>query len=368
MNSACPIRTLVVGHGNAGSRFLRALRHGHCAQLFNVVAVVDHRPQPSVSAGYRVYSDLELALQVEAPELVVVCVNEQAHFDVLDDVLSAASVRHVVCEKPLTRTLEEFRRLAPERRGIPISLNFCERYSPIIDDCSGWLARTGATVARVEFGWGKYRVRDPRPTMGVLSELSHPLDLSRHLLGVSAQTTLRLVSAAATYSDYSSFSDRAPDGVSLIGDLGGCLIVGSSSFVWEERRRRLVLYARTDVDGRSWMLVLDFDNPAWDDDTFTVYELEPTGGRRQRIDQTRYRALGLPETVRYVQKIYRYLLDVANSCAEIPCHRYADLDDARWAQTVLEEIGEYAQEATGQAYSRLFAAEAVPVTTGGATS
>jgi predicted dehydrogenase len=360
MGPAVATRTVLVGHGNAGNRFLRALRHGRCAQLFDVVAIVDREPQRLIAsgAGHRTYADLGLALRVEAPEVVVVCVNEEAHFDVLDAVLSGTSVRHVVCEKPLTRTLEEYRRLAPERYGIPISVNFCERYSPVIDDCVSWLARHGATVARVEFGWGKYRVRDPRPTMGVLSEFSHPLDLSRYLLGAPAETPLRLASAAATYSDFSSFADRVSDGVSLVGDIGGCLVVGSSSFVWEERRRRLVLYARA-TGGRSWMLVLDFDNPVWDNDTFSVYELEPVGGRRVLTEQTRHQALDLPEAVRHVQKIYRYLLDVADSLAGAAGGRFAGLGDARWAQTTLEEIGARAEQTTSDSYARLFAAEAV---------
>lgn len=356
-------RTLLVGHGYAGGRFLRALRHGRCEQLFDVVATVDRDPGRIVSGeDVRSYADLERALRVEQPEVAVVCVNEEAHLEVLEVVLAAPSVRHVVCEKPLTRTLAEFRLLALGSRSTPVSVNFCERYSPVMQDCSTWLARHGATISRVEFGWGKYRVRDPRPTIGVLSELSHPLDLSRCLIGSSPLTPLQLVSATATYSDFSSHSDLVADGVTVVADLEGCVIVGGSSFVWEERRRRLVLYAQTAADGRSWMIVLDFDNPVWDNDTFQVYELEPSG-RRTEIVRFRYSAAELPESVRHVQKTYQHLLDVADSLAGVPNRRrYADVADALWVQEALEDIGTRACYTADKAYARLFT-----VKTGAAT-
>lgn len=351
-------RTVLVGHGEAGGRFLRALRYGNCAQRFDVVALADRDPGRLAPAGsgLRGYVDLELALRTEAPEVAVVCVNEEGHVEALEAVLASPSIRHVVCEKPLTRTLAEFRQLGLEGCGIPVSVNFCERYSPAVQDCSAWLAWHGATVSRVEFGWGKYRVRDPRPTMGVLSELSHPVDLTRCLLGLPPSTPFGLVSAAATYSDFSSFSDRVADGVTIVGDLRGCLVVGGSSFVWEERRRRLVLYAQTAADGRSWMLILDFDNPVWDNDSFLVYELEPAGGRRVQVEGFRYQAADLSADVRHVQKIYRYLLDVADSLAGAPGQRrYADVSDALWVQTTLEDIGTRAHDTAGKAYARLFA-------------
>ncbi|MGH3693331.1 MAG: Gfo/Idh/MocA family oxidoreductase [Pseudonocardiaceae bacterium] len=297
MASARAFRTLLVGPGNAGRRFHQALRYGRCAERFDVVALVDGDTKrlAAVDGNHNAYAHLDLALRREAPEVVVVCVNEEAHFAVLDAVLATRSVRHVVCEKPLTRTIDEFRLLAPERRGVPVSVNFCKRYSPVIDDCMDWLARQSASIGRVKFYWGKYRVRDPRPTMGVLSELSHPLALVRYLLNSPAETPLHLASATATHSDFSSFSDHVCDGVNLVGSLSKCLVVGTSSFMCEERRRRLILYARNPAHSHTWQLVLDFDNPVWDNDTFSAYMLEPAGGRRVEVAHTAYRATEIPE-------------------------------------------------------------------------
>lgn len=365
MNS--PLRTLVVGRGYAGRRFLRALEYGQCAERYQVVALVDHDPGKLATGAGRAatYRDLDLALRREAPEVGVVCVNEESHFAVLDSVLDAPSVRHVVCEKPLTRTMEEFRLLAPHRRGAAVSVNFCERYSPIIDECTNWLAERDTSIARVEFYWGKYRVRDPRPTMGVLSELSHPLDLARYLLGRPQEAPLRLASATATHSDF-AFADRVADGVNLLGEIGGALVVGSSSFVWEERRRRLILFAREAVGERTWQVVLDFDNPVWDNDTFTAWKLDPVTGQRVEVERIVHRASDIPEAIRHVWKIHRYLVDVADSLAGHHTRaRYADVDDALWVQTALDDIGRQVHGTDQHGYVRLFAEQAALVRIGG---
>jgi predicted dehydrogenase len=351
------LRTVVVGCGYAGDRFLRALNYGRCSELYQVVALVDRDPGKLIRGadGAATYHDLDLALHRESPDIVVACVNEESHFAVLDAVLDAPSVLHVACEKPLTRTMEEFRLLAPELRGVPVSVNFCERYSPIIDECVRWLADRHASIVRVEFFWGKYRVRDPRPTMGVLSELSHPLDLVRYLLGWPQEAPLQLTSVTSTRSDF-SLVDDVMDGVSLVGSIGDTLLMGSSSFVWEERRRRLILFARDSTDGRVWQLVLDFDNPVWDNDTFTAYELNPETGQRVEVERIAYGASDIPEAVRHVWKIHRYLLDVADGIVGNRTHaRYAGLHDARWVQTALDDISQQERGADRHRCTSLFA-------------
>ena len=44
MPSADALRTLVVGGGQAGGQFLRAMRYGQCAERFDVVALADIDP------------------------------------------------------------------------------------------------------------------------------------------------------------------------------------------------------------------------------------------------------------------------------------------------------------------------------------
>jgi predicted dehydrogenase len=366
--SQAALRTMVVGSGYAGRRFLRALDYDRCTELYQVVALVDRDRGALAGAGpVPRYQDLGLALHRESPEVVVVCVNEESHFAVLDTVLAAPSVRHVICEKPLTRTMEEFTLLAPQRRGVAVSVNFCERYSPIVDECAAWLAGREASIVRIEFYWGKYRVRDPRPTMGVLSELSHPLDLARYLLGRADDRPLRLASVFATHSDFSGFADRLPDGVSVLAELGGAVLAGSSSFVWEERRRRLILFARDAGGERAWQIVLDFDNPVWDDDTLTIWELDPETGRRAEVQRFTHRAADLPGTIRHVWKIHRYLVDVADGLSGHPGGaRYADLPDALWVQTALDHIDRQLRETDQYSYTRLFTEQVAVAGIGGA--
>ena len=205
--------------------------------------------------------------------------------------------------------------------------------------------------------------------MGVLSELSHPLDLARYLLDWPQHAPLRLASVTSTRSDFSSFVDQVTDGVSLTGSIGDALLVGSSSFVWEERRRRLILFARDAMGGRAWQLVLDFDNPVWDNDTFTAYELNPETGRRVEVERIAHRAADIPEVVRHVWKIHRYLLDVADGIVgNQALARYARACSARWVQTALDDISQRESRTDHNGYTNLFAGQTTLARNGGTST
>ena len=167
--TADELLSLPTAHSGCGLRLRgqplpAGLEYGRCTDLYQVVALVDRDPDELIpgAPGAAAYHDLDLALRRESPDVVVACVNEESHFAVLDAVLDAPSVRHVVCEKPLTCTMEEFRRLAPERRRAAVyEVNFCERYSPIIEECVNWLAERAGSIVRSSSTRGESRVRDP---------------------------------------------------------------------------------------------------------------------------------------------------------------------------------------------------------------
>ncbi len=113
-------------------------------------------------------------------------------------------------------------------------------------------------------------------------------------------------------------------------------------------------------------MVLDFDNPVWDNDTFTAWELNPETGRRVEVERIAHRASNIPEPVRHVWKIHRYLVDVADSLASHHTRaRYADVDDALWVQTALDDIGRQVHRTDQHGYVRLFAKQAALVRIGG---
>ncbi|WP_258868959.1 Gfo/Idh/MocA family oxidoreductase [Alkalilimnicola ehrlichii] len=340
---------------------LRALRYGACAERYLVTGLVDPMVDrlESVKGEANAYTDLATALEAERPDVAVVCVNEEFHWEALRKVLACRSIRHVVCEKPLTKDMAELQALGPAVWEKPVSVNFCERYSYIMDDYRDWLREHDAEVSRIEFFWGKYRVRDPRPTMGVLSELSHPLDLARVLLASPASELLELSAASSTFSDFSVTGLPAADDVSVTGSIDGVLVSGKSSFLWDERKRRIVVYACQKESGNTWQVVLNFDAPRWDDDSMVVYEINPCGGERQKVAEKRYRSSDLDPQVRHINKLYRYLLEVADTLAERGrSPRFADAADARWAQVALDEVASLAgDENTRGRYAALFGPE-----------
>jgi predicted dehydrogenase len=185
------LSVLVIGVGRSGGRFVRALNYLERIGLpVQVVALCDLNPAPldTLSAATAIFSDVRVALPAAEPDVVVVCVNEAAHFEVLKAISELAPRALVMCEKPLTETLEQFihieRLFAPDT----ITVNFVERYSPIVSDFTDWRKNESVENLRAEFFWGKYRYRDPRPTMGVLSEIAHPIDLVRALTGLPEDT------------------------------------------------------------------------------------------------------------------------------------------------------------------------------------
>jgi hypothetical protein len=94
MPSADALRTLVVGGGQAGGQFLRAMRYGQRAERFDVVALADIDPGRLAETGgsHTACTELDQALRREAPH-VVVCVNEEFHSGVPDAVPEQAPAR-----------------------------------------------------------------------------------------------------------------------------------------------------------------------------------------------------------------------------------------------------------------------------------
>lgn len=336
-------RILVIGAGWAGTRFIRSITYMGETRGPAVLAGVCDRDPAKLAAlpreGIQVGRNVADMLTKVRPDAVCVCVNETAHFDVLRQLSEHEFAPHILmCEKPLTATLEEAIELSRVLKTKQLTVNFVERQSPAVKAFRQWFARQDLQPRRVEFLWGKCRVNDPRPTIGDATEVVHPLDLIRYLLGLPSSISVDVLSAVGTDSDF-SWCGQLPDSLDLQLRMGETLIVGHSSFVWDERYRRVIVYA-TDLAGDIYQASLILDSPRWDDDSFTVRRIEADGTATQLWQRSFHRSDVLGP-LRGISKVHQF---VARSCASPPGEELVDLNGALWAQRTLASVLEHAEK------------------------
>lgn len=334
---------LIVGFGRAGERFYRALRFlwdQHDA--IDIVGVCDvNAEQFQQIDDPRIVrtTNLRWALAKLQPQIVCVCVNEVSHIAALEAVAECESVRAVFSEKPLTETLEQCERAIPMLGSRLVAVNFVERYSPVVDMFRQWQESVAAEVMRVKFLWAKYRFMDPRPTMGVLSEISHPIDLTRYLIGASADAEVVIHQASGTRSRFSVVDRPLLDTVDVNYSVDGVDVRGSSSFLWDDRSRRIILYGRQQASRELFQAVFDFDNPQWDCDTLRVWRMDESSRARYPVLHRQCTNDDLPAGLSHVFKVGRYCATALRAMYE-PEHvsQLVTGKDALSVQRVIEGI------------------------------
>ena len=335
-----PARVLVVGAGYAGSRFIRSIQHLERERgeicLGGVVDIDANRLQPWSAQGVPVFSVLSTALDCIGPDVVVVAVNEELHVSVLET-LAQRGPRFILCEKPLTPTVAEADALNVLLCHRALSLNLVERFSDIISAAQRWLAATGPIdVMRVEFHWGKHRIGDPRPTIGVASELVHPIDLIHVLFSPGMLQDVR---------GFGISSGLRPDGPVCMDSIhfaaraqAGFMLLGHASFTWPRRVRNLSSLAR-DGRGRLYRLILTFDTPHWDCDEFIVEELDQRSGQYRCLERLATSVEALPMDVRGIDKVIRFVrASISHWTGGAQAPLLVDLEAAVQLQRVIERV------------------------------
>ena len=103
-------RACIVGGGFVGAAQIEALR-----RLGNVeIAAVSNRHDPQAKAEAlfvpKGYADYREMLEAEKPDVVHICTPNDSHYEIAMFAMQRGI--HVICEKPMTRTLDEARSLA----------------------------------------------------------------------------------------------------------------------------------------------------------------------------------------------------------------------------------------------------------------
>ena len=349
-----PLSVLLIGRGYAGERFLRAARYLQQTEpgLLALAGVVDRHPERLHGlGGLPAHADLGEALAALQPQVAVVTVNETAHHDILLQ-LVAAGVPAVICEKPLTQTLAEAEALAPHFRGRFFSLNLVERFSPVVEAFHAWRREhPSARPVRIEFSWGKHRIFDPRPSMGVLSELIHPVDLVGHLFGDLMGSGLRTVGGFELRSDFNAPGSDVADSVHVLLDCRGVPVVGHASFAWDRRERRVLAYLREGDD--LLRATLTFDAPRWDCDSLVIDRIAPDGRATATAGRLAVANADFPSELDQIHKVHQFLREslVAVRAGRVS-PRLVDFDAALALQRLIAAVGETCGTEPGTRFNR----------------
>ena len=353
-------RILLIGVGAAGGRFLKVIQHASAifGNRISLAGVVDISPSVPVPMNVPRFSSLAEALGFCKPDAAIVSANEASHAALLNE-LGNSRVHTVLCEKPLTATLQEMRALPVALGEKRFALNLVERFSPVVHDYFSWAAgQEGLQPARVQFFWGKSRVRDQRPTIGVISEIIHPLDLAIHLFGLK---NLRFSTGFSHCSDFSVHDRMLEDTLHCkLIDERGVVLSAHASFAWPDRRREITAFLK-DARGNTFQAHFDFDSPLWDCDRLKLWKVSATTGMRSLVLDKSYSNDDFPKELHQTYKVWSFMFNgLDDGYAGADARSRVDLSAAKELQMLLAEVEQRIRQTDTHTGEALFHRKAVP--------
>jgi len=194
------VRVAVVGTGVWGAQHARVFSTRADAVLVAVVGRDESRTVARAEAyGTRAYTDVGAMIEAEQPDLVTLCLPNEAHFEPTLDLLRRGVP--LLVEKPLVFDSGEAAVLIREaaQRDLFFAINFNHRYAEAVQRAKKAIddGRLGEIVfATWRFGGEAPQVDDSRgthPHANLIETQCHGLDMLEHLVGpiesVTAQMT-----------------------------------------------------------------------------------------------------------------------------------------------------------------------------------
>jgi predicted dehydrogenase len=338
------LNVLIAGMGYAGSRFLCALRTldgaaGHGTTL-DIAYHARHRTREDIPY----YATVREALTHFRPDLVIVAVTDSAHAEVLTALDGYRGF--VLAEKPLTSRHDDLDAVARALRHTSgFALDLVERYSDATTALREHVRRHALTLVRAHATWGKDRINDHRPTVGVTSEVIHSLDLLRWI--APGGHAVLPTGVLGVTSDFSISGPDVLDSVALTATLGGAPVTVYSSFTNITRQRTVDCTFRAPDGGLVYASAV-FDTPVWDADHLRIWRRLQDG--EETLCEVDTRDDEVPGELRAIVKLRRLVADVLRFVrdGDEPQVAFAGLEESLALQRLLNDIEE-AAEATGPA-------------------
>lgn len=283
------LNAAIIGFGNAGQRFFRAIDIINSrGPALNVKAIADINPELQTLRQHgecKFYDSYQDLLRDNQFDFIFIATNDNAHFGIFKFIAEAGvRFKKIICEKPLVNSVSEIAFLRDNFQPESIIVHFVERYSEACLALRRYIECKHRIVRRVSFDWSKFRLNDTRPTVGVFSEITHPLDLTLYLSNITRRVHVENISTWISLSDFHAGGLMRPDGITVTLDfVNGPLVTGSSSYLRSERTRKMEFILADEQGNATELAVLVFDKPRWDFDYLTLYDLAASKGQPVRV-------------------------------------------------------------------------------------
>jgi predicted dehydrogenase len=342
------IKVAIIGCGYAGARFLRTfLIRKKLHSDVEVSAVCDKnmdRLNLPKKLGINVYTDLSKMFENKKYDIVVVATNEAWRFEVLSAL--TAYKKHftkIISEKLLTENMDQANNLLSAYTDNEISVHFIERCSDIVVQLYHWITENKLSVRRANFFWGKNRLYDHRPTIGVISEISHPIDMILFLANAFIYSEFEIIRGNYLFSNFSYPGKNYLETINVNIKFGEKLFVnGNSSFLWNERDRRINLFLTKDGEERiSYIANIKFDSPFWDNDKCDIFEIDTKSSLSVPLKKFTVNVENINSDLKHILKMYSFVNKnieevLKNNILEDPF--IAKLSQAHFVQKIVTEI------------------------------
>ena len=189
-----PVRVAVVGTGRWAAQHARVFSTRADAELVAVVGRDPGRTAARADAyATRPYTDVDMMLAAEQPDLVTVCLPNEVHFAPTLDLVRRGVP--LLVEKPLVFDSAEAAVLVAEAaaRGVFFAINFNHRYAEAVQRAKAAIdeGRLGEIVfATWRFG-GEPNF-GTHPHANLIETQCHGLDMMEHLVGPIASVTAQM--------------------------------------------------------------------------------------------------------------------------------------------------------------------------------
>lgn len=256
---------LIIGMGFAGTLYKDALSY---LQQKNRAINIGYQSKSDKGLDIDYYPTIEVALKNHAPSLIILTVNDIFHFEVLEKLKNFEGT--ILCEKPLVANQIELNKVKQFFSSkTTLVLSTVIRFSLASQVLKNFLYNKNFSIKKINFTWKKNRFNDYRPTVGVISEIIHPLDTIQWLLNEK----IKFHHISTTSSNYSiDRKTNTLDSAFVQGKIGESVISGYSSFVSLQVERTIEIVLYDPLQKTHYYILLTFDKFEWFSDKLIIFQ------------------------------------------------------------------------------------------------
>lgn len=208
------LNVAVIGCGPWGRNHARVYNELDNARL-QAVCDKDITIASKIGARYGIewFTDAAEMLELDGVDALSICTPTTSHADIAIAAIEAG--KHVLVEKPMTRTVEEAKSLikAAENEGLHLSVGFVERFNPAVMEAKKMIER-GVVGDVILARSTRVSRRPPRVgDIGVVKDLAiHEVDIVNYIFGLEAASVYATIgNISHEFEDYANIIIRFED-------------------------------------------------------------------------------------------------------------------------------------------------------------